>query len=91
MADSKKGLSAKTIWTLLLIGFAIMEFPGIYFINRIEPMIFGMPFIYSFTIVMWAYMCTILLYAYKTNWGKGADFIEGEKDEQDGVKGGNNQ
>lgn len=91
MAEIKKGLSAKTIWIMLLIGFAIMEFPGIFFINRIEPMIFGVPFIYSFTIIMWAYMCAILLYAYKTNWGKGADFVEGEEDEQSGIEGGSKQ
>jgi len=84
----KKKTSTLTVvlWVLLLIGFAIMEFPGIYFINRIDPMIFGMPFIYSFTIIMWAIMCIILFIAYKTNWGKGADFKEGEDDEGKGGK-----
>lgn len=89
MTEIKKGLSAKTIWTLLIIGFAIMEFPGIFFINRIDPMIFGLPFIYGFTIIMWAFMCAILLYAYKTNWGKGADFVEGDEDEKVTSEGGN--
>jgi hypothetical protein len=58
-----------------------MEFPGIFFINRIDPMIFGMPFIYGFTLIMWAVMCVIMFIAYKSNWGKGKDFVEGEGDE----------
>ena len=59
-----------TIWILLILGFATMEFPGIFFINKIEPYIFGFPFIYGFTIIMWVYMCVVLFAAYKLNWGK---------------------
>ncbi|WP_410489338.1 DUF3311 domain-containing protein [Bacillus sp. DTU_2020_1000418_1_SI_GHA_SEK_038] len=55
---------------LLLGGFALIEFPGIFFINRIEPVIFGMPFIYSFVLIVWVYMCITLFYAYKKNWGE---------------------
>lgn len=84
----KRSSLTVVLWVLLLIGFAIMEFPGIFFINRIDPMIFGLPFIYGFTIIMWAFMCIVLLIAYKTNWGKGSDFVEGEKDNDTG-KGGN--
>jgi hypothetical protein len=77
MESEKKGYPLRTlIWVLLITGFMIMEFPGIFFINRIEPMIFGMPFIYGFTVIMWAIMCVIVFVAYKTNWGKGASFVE---------------
>ena len=77
MESAKKRYPLRTlIWVLLVIGFMIMEFPGVFFINRIEPMIFGMPFIYGFTVSMWARMCVILLVGYKTNWGKGASFVE---------------
>ena len=80
MPGEKKRYPVKTvIWVLLVIGFMIMEFPGIYFFNRIDPMIFGLPFIYSFMIIMWAIMCVILLIAYLTNWGRGAGFKEGEE------------
>ncbi|WZL73489.1 hypothetical protein QBE52_01790 [Clostridiaceae bacterium 35-E11] len=72
----KEGVTTKILWILIILGFAIMEFPGIYFINRIEPMILGMPFIYGFTMIMWAYMCIVLLIAYKTNWGKYSGFID---------------
>lgn len=66
----KKNSSLRTaLWILIFIGFLIMEFPGILFINRIEPMLFGMPFIYSFTIIMWVYMCILMLIGYKKNWG----------------------
>ncbi len=68
MAKQSSTLS-KTLWALILIGFAIMQFPGIFFINRIDPMIFGLPFIYGFTIIMWAYMVIIMFIGYKTNWG----------------------
>jgi cellobiose-specific phosphotransferase system component IIC len=51
-----------------------MEFPGIFLINRAEPFIFGMPFIYGFTVIMWVLMCVVMFIGYKTNWGKGADF-----------------
>jgi len=80
MPAEKKRYPGKTvIWVLLVIGFMIMEFPGIFFINRIDPMIFGLPFIYGFTIIMWAIMCVILLVAYLTRWGRGRDFVEGEQ------------
>jgi hypothetical protein len=40
-------------------------------------MIFGLPFIYSFTIIMWAIMCVIYYVGYRTNWGKGSSFVDG--------------
>lgn len=60
-----------TIWVLLLIGFAAMEFPGVFlFDDRAEPMLFGMPFIYGYITLWWIYMCAVLLYAYRTRWGR---------------------
>ena len=64
----------KLLFSLLFIGFCIMEFPGVFFFNKIDPFIFGMPFIYGFNIIMWAVMVVILFFGYKTNWGKGANF-----------------
>jgi len=77
--EQKRYPGRTVIWVLLVIGFMIMEFPGVYFFNRIDPMILGLPFIYSFTIIMWAIMCLILLVAYLTNWGRGRGFVEGEQ------------
>lgn len=79
MNKRKRSALNKSLWILLIVGFAIMEFPGIFFINRIEPMIFGLPFIYGFTIVMWIYMCALMFIGYKTNWGKRVYSVEGEK------------
>ncbi|MBI9109186.1 MAG: DUF3311 domain-containing protein [Spirochaetales bacterium] len=82
MSDKQKSYPLrKVFWALIIICFMIMELPGIFFINRIEPMIFGMPFIYGFILIMWAVMCAIMFIAYKNNWGKGKDFVEGEGDE----------
>lgn len=78
--------ASKILWTAIIIGFAIMEFPGIFFINRIDPVIFGLPFIYGFIIIMWIYMCIVLLIAYKTNWGKGAN-LEGANEDALNNKG----
>lgn len=81
MGEYKKNIHIpKILWLAIIIGFAIMEFPGIFFINRIDPVIFGLPFIYGFIIIMWVYMCVILLIAYKTNWGKNRNIKESNKD-----------
>lgn len=59
------------IWALLLLGLAAMEFPGVFFFHkRAEPEIFGLPFIYGYNIIWWAYMCAVMLYAYLTRWGR---------------------
>jgi hypothetical protein len=66
-----------------MLGFAVMEFPGIFFINRIDPIIFGMPFIYGFMLLIWLYMCIVLFAAYKMHWGKKSN-----KDyKEEGLKG----
>ncbi len=66
----RKFSSRNLLWILILIGLAAIEFPGIFFINRIEPYLLGMPFIYGFVVLVWSYMCIVLLIAYKTKWGK---------------------
>ncbi|MFP3040735.1 DUF3311 domain-containing protein [Treponema primitia] len=62
------------LFLLIFIGFLIMEFPGVLFFNRIDPIIFGLPFIYSFTLIMWVIMVVLMYIGYKTNWGKGKNF-----------------
>ena len=55
---------------LILIGFAFMEFPGVFFFkDMVDPFIFGLPFIYGYIIICWIYMCIVLLAAFLTNWG----------------------
>jgi hypothetical protein len=55
---------------LLIIGFCFMEFPGVFFFkDKIDPYIFGFPFIYGYIIIWWIYMCVIMLIAFLTNWG----------------------
>jgi hypothetical protein len=67
------------IWVLLLLGFGAMEFPGVlFFANKSEPEIFGLPFIYGYVLLLWAYMCVVLLYAYRVHWGH-ADYLEGDE------------
>lgn len=74
MARRRMRSRAVLIWTLLLVGFAAMEFPGVFFFDdRAEPFILGFPFIYGYIILWWAYMCLVLLYAYRTRWGRVSD------------------
>ncbi|WP_070160672.1 hypothetical protein [Nesterenkonia sp. PF2B19] len=63
--------TAVILWTCVIFGFAVMEFPGVLFFHDVaEPRIFGMPFIYGFTIIVWALMCVVLFIGYRTHWGR---------------------
>ena len=63
------------IWGLLIIGFGMVEFPGILFVgDKIYPYIFGLPFLYGYILLGWVYICCVLFYAYKTSWGKNSFF-----------------
>lgn len=73
MQGLKKNKVKRKIWVLLLVGFVLIEFPGIFFINRIQPFIFGMPFIYGFVLFVWVYMCIVLFYAFRKKWGEKSD------------------
>ncbi|WP_027398806.1 hypothetical protein [Anaerovorax odorimutans] len=70
----KKRLNKTSIiWILIIIGFCAMEFPGVLFFGyKAYPFVFGIPFIYSYIFFCWIYMCIIIFYAYKTNWGKSS-------------------
>ena len=57
------------LWGLIFLGFALIEFPGIFFINRVEPRIFGLPFIYAFTLIIWFFLCILMFIGYKIKWG----------------------
>lgn len=76
------------IWVLLLLGFAAMEFPGVlFFADKATPFIFGLPFIYGYILLLWAYMCLVLLYAYRVRWGRSdADPTESPTESKEGVR-----
>ena len=64
----------------LVIGFSAIEFPGIFFVmDKVEPFIFGLPFLYGYIFCWWLYLCTVFFYAYKTGWGKNK-FFRNSKD-----------
>ncbi|WP_460768205.1 hypothetical protein [Nocardiopsis nanhaiensis] len=70
-----------TLWSLIIIGLATLQFPGILFYHDVtEPRILGMPFIYGFNMVVWAVLCAVLLVAYRVRWGRPRPE---ELDEQD--------
>jgi len=73
MRKSKMPTKGILIRVLLIIGFMVMEFPGIlFFKDMVEPYIFGLPFAYGIMLIGWVYMCIILFWAYKCNWGEDA-------------------
>lgn len=59
------------LWTVILVGLAALQFPGILFYHDVaEPRILGMPFIYGFNSIIWAVLCVVLFVAYKLHWGR---------------------
>lgn len=60
-----------TLWTVIVVGLAALQFPGILFYHDVaEPRILGMPFIYGFNSIIWAVLCGVLFFAYKVHWGR---------------------
>jgi uncharacterized membrane protein len=85
MNRGKSPATKKVIIILLLIGFLFMEFPGVFFFKDIaEPYIFGLPFIYGYILIWWAFMCIVMFVAYKTNWGDKKKTDESEADSTEG-------
>lgn len=75
---------AVVLWACILAGFALMEFPGVLFFHDMaEPRILGLPFIYGFNVVVWAFMCLILFIGYRTRWGRRPVPPEDETDAPD--------
>lgn len=70
------------LWGLIFLCFAAIEFPGIFLINRIEPRILGLPFIYGFTLIVWFLLCILMYAGYRIKWGyqsKAAEHKTGAK------------
>jgi hypothetical protein len=69
----KNAAKKKTIWTLIILGFAAIEFPGIFFVgSKAYPFIFGLPFLYAYILFWWLYLCIVIFYAYRNNWGRNS-------------------
>lgn len=85
--DSKNMIPArrKVIWALTAAGFCAMEFPGILMVgDRVYPFVLGMPFLYGYIIICWAYMTAVLFYAWRTEWGR-RPFFRKEKRGRSGL------
>lgn len=68
---SKITKKMKIIWTLILIGVCAMEFPGIFFVGgKAYPFVFGLPFLYAYILFWWLYLCAVIYFAYRNNWGR---------------------
>lgn len=79
-----------TLWSLVIGGLAVVQFPGILFYHDVaEPRILGMPFIYGFNLLVWGLLCVVLLIAYRTRWGRPRpdelddEFEDGADDRED--------
>ena len=80
--NSKLSGKGILIRALLVLGFLCMDFPGVlFFRDMAEPRIFGLPFAYGYMILGWIYMCIILFWAYKCNWGEDNKQEEVKSDE----------
>lgn len=68
---SKMTGKMKKIWLLIILGLCAMEFPGIFFVGEMAyPFILGIPFIYAYTLFWWLYLCIVIFYAWRNNWGR---------------------
>ncbi|GAA3287566.1 hypothetical protein GCM10020260_24330 [Nesterenkonia halobia] len=78
MTGRRPTRTAVTLWTCIVAGFALMEFPGVLFFHDMaEPRILGLPFIYGFTVVIWFLMCVVLYVGHRTRWGRrGPDEVD---------------
>ncbi|MCT1578398.1 DUF3311 domain-containing protein [Oceanobacillus kimchii] len=56
-----------------IFGLIMLESPIILAANRVEPMIFGFPFLISWVLFWWLFCCVVLYIAYRTNWGKNKE------------------
>lgn len=76
-----------TLWTIILVGLAVVQFPGVLFYHDvIEPRIFGMPFIYGFNALVWLILCVVLFIAYKLHWGRPRpDELHEAAEDEDGA------
>lgn len=61
-----------TIYGGLLLGFIMLESPLILVANQVEPMIMGIPFLFVWNLVWWAFLTILFLVAYLTNWGSAS-------------------
>ncbi len=53
----------------MILGFIMLESPLIMMANKVEPMIMGAPFLLVWNLGWWAFLTTLFLVAYLTNWG----------------------
>ncbi|GKW48853.1 hypothetical protein [Halomonas sp. NCCP-2165] len=53
----------------ILLGFVMLESPLIMTANQIEPMVMGVPFFFIWNLGWWAFLTSLFLVAYLTNWG----------------------
>jgi len=61
----------KRIWLLIIVGLCALEFPGIFLVGKTAyPFLFGMPLFYAYILFWWLYLCIVILYAYRNNWGR---------------------
>lgn len=68
---SKFSRKRKIIWLLIVLGLCAIEFPGIFFVgDKAHPFIFGIPFFYAYVIFWWLYLCGVIYYAYRNQWGR---------------------
>ncbi|WP_068676774.1 DUF3311 domain-containing protein [Oceanobacillus sp. Castelsardo] len=57
------------LYSLIILFFIMMETPMIMLGNKVEPFVFGLPFL-LFWVLLWWFICTALfLIGYLTNWG----------------------
>ena len=58
-----------SLYGSMILSFLMLESPAIMLANRIEPMVFGIPFLIVWNLFWWFVLTALFLLAYLTNWG----------------------
>lgn len=57
------------LYAAMILGFAMLESPMLLFANRVEPFNMGMPFLFFWNLLWWAFLTALFLVGYLTDWG----------------------
>lgn len=60
----------------ILLGFIMLESPAVMIANQIEPILLGMPFLFFWNLIWWAFLTALFLVAYLTDWGSRITAID---------------
>jgi hypothetical protein len=69
----------KWIWTSVILLLILIGSPFVALLNRAEPRICGLPFLYAAVLLIWIALCILLFLGYLFVWGDARQRRRGRK------------